>query len=84
MEGKEENRKPKQVDRVLAYLEQHGSITQMEAMTDLGIMRLGARIWEIQNDKGIPIHTEMVKVRNRHGEICRVAAYSLKTKEEEK
>ena len=81
MKENEENRKPKQVDLVLAYLNNHRYITQMEATTDLGIMRLGARIWEIQHRMGIPVQTEMIKVTNRRGEVCHVAAYSLKEEE---
>ena len=76
-----ENRKPRQTDRVLEYLRAHKQITQLDAYLDLGIMRLGARIWEIQHELGIPVNTEMVPVQNRHGETCHVAAYSLSDKE---
>lgn len=78
MEG---NRKPKQVDRILEYMRNHKQITQYDAFAELGIMRLGARIWEIRNDLGIPVSMEFIEVKNRHGETCHVAAYSLSEKE---
>lgn len=46
-----------QKDRIRKYLDDFGSITQLEAIRDLGIMRLGARIWEMVR-AGEPIITE--------------------------
>ena len=77
----EENRKPKQVERILDYLRTHKQITQLDAYQDLGIMRLGARMWEIQHQLGIPVITEIIEVKNRRGETCHVAAYRLSDKE---
>lgn len=45
--------------QVLHYLQQHGSITPMQALNELGCYRLGARIWELR-DAGYPIDTETV------------------------
>jgi len=39
-----------QKERISKYLDDFGSITPLEAMRDLGIMRLGARIWEMIRD----------------------------------
>lgn len=39
----------KQTDQVLEYLQKNGSIDQLRAFKDLGIMRLGARIWDLRN-----------------------------------
>ena len=33
-----------QIDRINRFLDENGSISQFEAFTDLGIMRLAARI----------------------------------------
>lgn len=66
-----------QCERLLEYLKEHGSITQAEAMTELGIYRLGARIWDLKNRHGIPIRRTMVKVKNRFNETCSVASYSV-------
>ena len=37
-----------QVERVMLYMQKHGSITQFEAMNDLGVMRLASRISDIK------------------------------------
>ena len=39
-----------QVERVEKYMIDFGSITQLEAMRDLGIMRLSARIWDLKHE----------------------------------
>lgn len=68
--------KPTQNERVLARLRK-GPLTAMEAMTELGVMRLGARILELKQD-GHPIDAEMVDVPTRvPGEHARVARYRL-------
>ena len=73
----EENRKPTQADRVLEYLHKYGTITQWDALMDLGIMRLASRISEIQNERGVAIASRFVTVKNRHGENCSVKEYRL-------
>ena len=70
------NSNPTQAQRVLEYIEKHGSITQHEAMIDLGIARLASRIWDLK-EAGYNITGEMVKVKNRYGETCRVKQYSM-------
>lgn len=35
-----------QCERILRHLQDYGSITQAEAVTEYGCYRLGARIWE--------------------------------------
>ena len=68
--------KQKQTDRVLAYMEKHGGITQLEALTEISVMRLASRISDLRK-LGYPIESEMVTVCNRYGEKCRVKRYSL-------
>lgn len=48
----------KQTDQVLDYLHKHGSIDPLRAFNELGILRLGARIWDIKA-AGIPITGEI-------------------------
>ncbi len=67
--------KQKQTERVLEYMEKHGSITQCEAMT-ISVMRLASRISDLRK-LGYPIESEMVTVCNRYGEKCRVKRYRL-------
>ena len=63
-----------QKERIRKYLDDFGSITPLEAMKDLGIMRLGARIWEMIRD-GEPIIKETVTDKNRYGQETRYARY---------
>ena len=37
-----------QNQRILDYLDSHGSITQLEALNELGIMRLASRISDLR------------------------------------
>lgn len=71
------NSNPTQCQRILDYMLDHGSITQLEALKDLGVFRLASRISEMRKD-GYQITSELVKVENRYGETCRVKRYSLK------
>lgn len=70
------NSNPTQCSRVLDYIQQHGSITQFDAMLHLGVMRLASRISELKK-QGFEITCEWVDVTNRFGETCRVKKYSL-------
>lgn len=65
-----------QSQRLLAYLKLHGSITQLEALSDLGIMRLASRVADLKK-QGHKIDGSMATVRNRYGESCRVKKYRL-------
>lgn len=68
--------KATQAERVLAYIEKFGSITQYEALQDLGVMRLASRISDLKK-QGYPIKSEVVAVKNRFDEDCYVSRYSL-------
>lgn len=37
-----------QCERILRHLQDYGSITQAEAVTEYGCYRLGARIWDLK------------------------------------
>ena len=76
------NSKPTQAARILDYMEQFGSITQYQALVDLGVMRLASRISEMRK-QGIPIEDKIVTVKNRFEEKCYVKQYSLKKAEGE-
>ena len=65
-----------QSQRILRHLEDYGSITQMDAMADYGIMRLASRVDELRK-AGHPIITERVEGRNRYGEKCHWARYRM-------
>lgn len=65
-----------QCERVLAYIEEKGSITQLEALNDLGVFRLASRVSDLRK-LGYPITSKMETVKNRFGENCKIKRYSL-------
>lgn len=65
-----------QCERILRHLQDYGSITQAEAVTEYGCYRLGARIWDLKAH-GVPIKSETVTGKNRYGEWTSFARYSL-------
>lgn len=68
--------KATQAQRVLEYMDEFGGITQIEALKDLGVMRLASRISDLKK-QGYPIQGDVVAVKNRYGENCYVKRYSL-------
>lgn len=66
-----------QCERVLRHLQDFGSITSAEAISEYGIYRLASRISDLKK-RGVPIKTEMVSGKNRYGESTSFARYSLK------
>lgn len=66
-----------QNDKVLMYLQQFGSINPLQALSDLGIMRLASRISDLKS-MGYEIEKRMVTGKNRYGESVSYAEYSLK------
>lgn len=68
--------KPTQNQRILDYISEFGSITQLEALQDLGVMRLASRISDLKR-QGYNITSSIDVVNNRYGEKCRVKRYSL-------
>lgn len=69
-----------QCDRVLEYMREFGSITPVEAMQDLGCMRLAPRIADLK-DQGYPIGRRMKSGKNRYGNTVSFAEYYLEEKE---
>lgn len=65
-----------QIERVIKYLQDFGSITPLEALRDLSIMRLGARIWDLRR-LGWNIIKEQEYSKNRYGQTTRYARYRL-------
>lgn len=68
--------KKTQNERIVDYIEEFGSITQLEALRDLGVMRLASRISDLKR-LGYPIESRIETVTNRYNEPCRVKRYTL-------
>lgn len=72
--------KTTQNQRILNYMHEFGSITQMQALSDLGVMRLASRISDLRRS-GYPIKSRTEAVKNRYGEVCHIKAYSIAEKD---
>jgi hypothetical protein len=66
-----------QREEILMYIEEHGSITPMQAYSDLGITKLATRISEMRKD-GMKFKIETVTKRNKYNtRTVRFAKYSF-------
>ena len=63
--------------KIVKYLHDFGSITPVQAMKDLGVMRLAARISDLEAE-GWQIEHERETGENRYGEKTTYARYRLK------
>lgn len=72
----ENNKRPAQAEMALAYMKEHGSITSLEAIQELGIMSFPKRICELEK-MGYLIKRKTEKVVNRYGKQVSVKRYSL-------
>lgn len=68
--------KPTQNDRILEYISEFGSITQLDALRELGVMRLASRISDLKR-QGHCIISTTESVKNRYGEKCYIKRYSF-------
>ena len=71
-----EHSKPTQNKRILEYINEFGSITQLDALRDIGVMRLASRISDLRK-QGYSIISKREAVENRYGERCYIKRYSL-------
>lgn len=71
-----ENSRPTQAERILDYIRDFGSITQIEALRDIGCMRLASRVSELKK-QGFDIISKTEAVNNRYGEKCYIKRYML-------
>ena len=65
-----------QNDKILAYLANHKTITSLDAVREMGCMRLSARIADLER-RGVRFIHQPVIVENRYGQKCRVMSYAL-------
>ena len=70
--------KPTQNERIIDYMKRFGSITQLDALQDLGVMRLASRISDLRSE-GYPITSTIETVKNRFGEKCHIKRYKIAT-----
>ena len=65
-----------QCEKVLEYMREFGSITQLQALQDIGCMRLASRISDLRY-QGYAIGRRMKTSKNRYGESVSFAEYYL-------
>lgn len=65
-----------QCEQVLRYMQDFGSITPLQAVADLGVYRLAARISDLRRS-GYNISRQMVAGKNRYGKPVSFAEYRL-------
>lgn len=63
-----------QCERIIKYMQDFGSITTMQAFTDLGITRLASRIHDLKR-MGIEIESTPKTGKNRYGESTHYTEY---------
>ena len=70
------HKRPTQCQRIIKYLKDFGSITQLDALRDLGCMRLASRISELKQ-QGYQIASTYIHTKNRYGEPIKYKEYYL-------
>lgn len=65
-----------QTQRIIAYIERNGSITAYEAMKELGIVQIHARLSELRK-AGVIINSATEKSENRFGDTVRYKRYTI-------
>ena len=65
-----------QKEMVLRYMKKHGKISDMDAVYDLGVHRLSARIADLRAEN-YDIETRWATCKNRHGKTIRFGEYYL-------
>lgn len=70
-------KKEKQTAQILRYLKTHkDGITQRQALDYFSCQRLASRICDLKRE-GYEFTVTMIMVRDKNGEVCRVANYKL-------
>lgn len=65
-----------QREKIVRHLEQYGSITSAEAISEYGIYRLASRISDLKKS-GVRISSKMITAKNRFDETVCFAEYRL-------
>ena len=65
-----------QREQIYDYIVVFGSITPMDAFTDLGITKLATRVSEMR-EEGVDIIGEWESTKNRYGKTVRYMRYRL-------
>ena len=75
-EEKQEIKLSRAQQRVFDFMMENGTISTLDAFTELGETRLSAQIFSLKK-KGVIISDETKEVRNRWGESRRIKEYRI-------
>jgi len=75
MEYKRASNANSQCNRILAYAENHGSITSYECVYNLGILSPTRRVCDIRDKYGYDVVKTSETIMNQFGEKCRIKRY---------
>lgn len=70
------SKKVTQADRVLQYIKENGSITALEAVRELGVLQLSARLIDLERS-GVRFCKKQEASLNRYGDKVYYTRYSL-------
>lgn len=73
--------RPTQAEQLIRYLADHGTITALEAVSDLNIYRLSARIFELKHNYGLNITTSNETRRRSDGSYVTFTRYTLEAED---
>lgn len=65
-----------QCERIIRHLQDYGTITSLEAISEYGILRLASRISDLKK-QGYLITSEFKTGKNRYGEPTHYSVYQL-------
>lgn len=69
-----------QENKVINYMREYGSITQLDALREFGCMRLASRISSLRK-KGYSIISELETSKNRYGETIKYSRYRMEAEQ---
>ena len=69
------NDKARQCKRIMDFVDKYGSINPLQALKGLGVMRLAARISDLEK-AGAEFDHKMVTSKNQFGETVRYMVYT--------
>lgn len=69
-----------QENKVINYMREYGSITQLDALREFGCMRLASRISSLRK-RGYAITSTLETSKNRYGETIKYSRYRMEAEQ---
>lgn len=65
-----------QTEKIIEYIQENGSITPLDALKEIGCMRIASRMCDIKK-MGYAVNKKMETATNRNGERVMYARYTI-------